>query len=523
MQISNIDSTVFASLLASDLSQLPELSLQSNFAKQQPSYQLLEEAVMSRVVNATIPHGLSQQDRDAYICKLVNEAYMSVKQDDTYTTCFNTMGSVANNLGAECIRGFNVLSDGVTNDVTRLSALINTEAQKKLQAEGWDGNGKLTAPRINYTSCEWDRVLQKFGGVKELSRTYESVTGVKPMFVTADAADALSRVDGKVEDVKLDAETRMDCIKRIMKATRLDESKATRYFNIISTDTAKSLYVNELCLRSLRENRLRDAYTSLKNNLLEDLAYMEAIKKTPLNVPSKSFDTLQANTDKVLRALSLSAYAFASLRKNYHDRQVVLIDKNVLNEDVTADLAEANESLDEGSLNNYTEAYFNNRELPQVGITLREFEFAKGAAANAIEQRNSTKARDFAGSQKRAIASATEEVLTDYVKTMDTNYIPRGMTASDFTDLHARDVRKMTGSLFTSADNSLQSSLYEFVLDVKYPSETLKNMHHRFGELTANLVKANGDDDVGEESLELLDHEVAAETVMSYLNDKYFK
>jgi len=523
MQISTIDSTMFASLLSNDISQLPELSLQSNFAKQQPSYQLLEEAVMSQVMGAEVPRGLTPQERDSYLCRLVSDAYMRVKHDDTYAMCFNTMGSVANNLGAECIRGFNVLADGVSTDVTKLTSRINTEAQKKLQAEGWDSNGKLSRTRVQYTSCDWDRILNKFGGIKEITRTFEQTTGVAPMFATVDATEALSRADGKVENVELDEETRMDCIKRIMKATHLDEARATNYFNIISRETSRSFYINNLCLRNIRENRLCDAYTSLRNNLLEDLAYIEAIKKTPLNVPSKSFDTLQANTDKVLRALSLSAYAFAALRKNFHDRQVVLVDKTVLNEDVTADLAEANESLDEDSLNNYTEAYFANRELPQVGITLREFEFAKNTARDTLEKRQTAKSKGFAGSQKRAIARATEEVLTDYVKTMESKYIPQGMTASDFTTLHSRDVRKMTGSLFTSPDNSLQSSLYEFVLDVKYPSETLKNMHHRFGELTANLVKANGDDDIGEESLDLLDHEVAAETVMSYLNDKYFR
>lgn len=511
MQLSKLDSTVFAEMLALDIDDLPDATLQTAYPSLQSNFSILEEAVMSKVLNATRPLNMSVADHHEFICKLVADAYNEFKNTEEYASCVSKLSNIANTLGAEAIHSFNMLSAAL-NEVDTLEEEIKDDTNKQLSAEGWDG-GKFKAPATEFKSFDWNRLLVPFGGVKEISKLYQDITGHTPLFTTADAVSMTTRVDGQLTNVDMNSETYQDCVARIAKAAHLDVDTAKQYFDIMTNNTKLSAYVAKLYTRDLSESRLTTAAMHLREVLPTLLAQFSAIRKTPLNVADSTMNTLQENADKVLRQINLAAYALLSLRKKFEEDDIVLVDNDVVNEDVTTEAADNGEPVSEEDLHDYVTAYYSDgKEFPHTGIALSAVTFVGNRSRELVEKKYQAKARDYAGCQKRATVNATRKVLTKYANTLSSNT----------PGSNKQRIDNLSRNLFSDADNNLQSSLYEFVLDTKYGSPTLKQMHHRFEELTSQAIK-DAPEGVPQSRLDLIEHEVAAETNIGYLNSKFFK
>ena len=106
-----------------------------------------------------------------------------------------------------------------------------------------------------------------------------------------------------------------------------------------------------------------------------------------------------------------------------------------------------------------------------------------------------------------------------FSESLDYNFIPDGVTKADFVKgVTNTSLNKFTRTVFTTEDHNLQSSLFDFVLDVKYHSPVLKNIHHRFSELAHNAVANNENGSLSQEELNNIDNQVAIELSTDFLN-----
>ena len=150
---------------------------------------------------------------------------------------------------------------------------------------------------------------------------------------------------------------------------------------------------------------------------------------------------------------------------------------------------------------------------------------ATSKAAKAMyDEKRQAKLNNAAHYQRKATLDAAENVCLEYLKHIDTKFIPKGLSVNDFVKGNERHVRKLAKNLFSTNDNNLQSSLYEFVLDTKYPGTVLKDVHHRFGALAQKAVSsAHEGENVSNEALNMINNEVATEMSIKFISNKLFR
>ena len=73
-----------------------------------------------------------------------------------------------------------------------------------------------------------------------------------------------------------------------------------------------------------------------------------------------------------------------------------------------------------------------------------------------------------------------------------------------------------------NSDQNLQSLLYDFIIDVKYPNSKLKAVNQMFSEAAADVMREHEEDGVDEKDLKMVDSTVATKLAVQTINDIVF-
>lgn len=529
MAICDVNSKIFAELLSSNINALPNLSIKTNNPEINSALTIIEERVIAKVrtiLNNQLPDGVDDEERTKQICSWVGAVYQQLKDSHEIDTCFSKITDLANNLSTSINQLFNTLSYNVTSDVQELNKQIEEDTQDILEQNGINTDGTLAEPNMYFKRCNWNKLINEFGGPEVIGQNYSDVTHMAATFNVDDAAEAGDSYVNDEPDISIDSETADDSINRVAEATGEPKEVVTEMYTALTRNYTKKNMFYELYLGKLEHGDYAGAALSIQSHISRMQHLVDGFRKTPLNVPNKVFDQIHANVDKMQQSINLAVYAYASIRKKYNDVKSVLITEDLANEDVLDTAAEEGTPVDEASMYTYVHAYYgtDGQPFPKTGIRLADIQTGSKAAKAMYDEKRQAKLNNAAHYQRKATLDAAENVCLEYLKHIDTKFIPKGLSVNDFVKGNERHVRKLAKNLFSTNDNNLQSSLYEFVLDTKYPGTVLKDVHHRFGALAQKAVSsAHEGENVSNEALNMINNEVAAEMSTNFINDKLFR
>ena len=513
MKIAEVNDDVYITMLAENITEVSDDNvIESNDPEINAATTVIADEVSNEVGDIKREEGQTDEEFQQMICRRVGEAYAKIKRSGKLTACFDKLDEIATRLGTNISLAFTTLGSDVMSDVSTLEADINEDTNLETYAKT-----ELDKPtELRVTKCNWDMLFTKFGGEEEVGGVYKDVTGSEPVYDTNEAVEIADSHIAEIDSVPVDRETAEEIVDRVAYNDESTREDVEMLYKTITNAYALKSFIRNMFVNNLRNHKYGKAVKDFNFAVERYLPILYTFKKTTLNVPDKLFDKLHENMDKVLLAFNLGAYALLSLRKSLERTHSVLLDENVMNEDV-AD----NEEISNAELAAYLHVYHTKpgRPLPSMGIDVRDVKLFGKKALQECELNHQEYKRDMMNNRRSTMTDVATRKLLAFTESLDDNFIPDGVTKADFVKgVTNTSLNKFTRTVFTTEDHNLQSSLFDFVLDVKYHSPVLKNIHHRFSELAHNAVANNENGSLSQEELNNIDNQVAIELSTDFLN-----
>lgn len=504
--------TRYASSLADDLLTLPNLRFSKGIPDFSEAVDCISEALEIRL-------GSSSKSTDpSYMAKAITQQ-VAVKLDELrhcpeHARCFDSIYSLVSTLVEKVGNTYNVLRHTIRPEVEALRtaieektvALIREDNQEAVLQEQAEFKGNL--PVLN-----WDVLIAPIGLNPEV--ICEAVSGLTgDDHITPDQS-AITRAASmwipKMDPLVFHKDTTDDIIGRwIEKTGRVGDSTKLYYVLTNPQEIAEEFGP----LWTMANSGAWGAMSEKLNEVIPTYApLIPAVKQIPLNVTDAMLEQLH-NRFKVLED-TLVMCGFFAICLCAHFREATIIPPGFVN---SAHLGELESNhLTNSDLAKYVKVMYTdeNRDIPYNGITMAQILENRAAAETGWSQTQSSLAANANMIKLSYLVRAAGIVLTDYLANTDASRLPDGWTIGEFVQKNTNEISVLTGRLNSSADNNLESLLYDFVITVHYPSTMVAVAHQMLGYEVIKQLDIS--ENLGSAETALIDYAVAVRLISSFL------
>ena len=525
MNVTEVDSSVYATLMAAEIDEVTDGGLKSDNPDVNAAIDVISEEVNNEVGNIERHPGQTDEEYKQMICERVADAYNKIKKSGKLDVCFDRLDSISKQLGTNIIKSFNVLANDVSGTVDSLAEDITNSANNELDADGvTDPNAAV--PEMHINLCKWNTLFATFGGEEVIADNYKDISGVSPDYKVERAIDTAESHLTEIDSVPVDKDTAKDIVDRIVDGDETKQKDVETMYRAITDQYSLKVFTKSLFSYNVRNHKYGKAIKEFRVYCERYLPILQQFKTTPLNVSDATFDHLHKNMDKVLAVFELGAYTMLSLRKAFNKVNTVLVDENVANEDVLDEMEQNGEGVSNSELAAYVKLYHTlpNKPLPAMGINGKDVKMFGKKAIETCKLKHVEIVQNVAREQRKTMKVIAQEKLLAYVESLDESFLPKGMLRSDFVKgIKNTTLDTFNRHVFTTPDHNLQNCLYDFILDTKYKGTLLKDIHKRYGELITKKVMDADDGNISNTELDNVENEVATELVVNFLNKLFHK
>src|SRR5574344_314014 len=495
MNLTEIDSSVYATMLAAEIDDVTDSGLKTDNPDVNAAIDVISEEVNTEVGDIERKQGQTDEEYKQMICERVANAYNKLKRSGKLNACFDRLDGISKQLGTNIGKSFSILASDVSTTVDELANDITTSTNGELDADGV-ADPNASVPEMRLDLCKWNTLFATFGGEEVIADNYKDISGVSPNYNVETALDTAESHLTEIDSVPVDEETAKEIVERIVDDDETKQKDVETMYRAITNKYSLKSFTKTLFSYNVRNHNYGKAIKEFRVYCERYLPILQQFKKVPLNVSDATFEQMHKNMDKVLAVFELGAYTMVSLRKAFNKVNTVLVDENVANEDV----------LDEMENNGKDVKTFGKKAVETC--KLKHIELVQNVARE----------------QRKTMKVGAQEKLLAYVESLDESFLPKGILRSDFVKgVKNTTLNTFSRHVFTTSDHNLQSCLYDFVLDTKYKGTLLKDIHKRYGELMTKKVMEAEEDAISETDLENVENEVTTELVVNFLDKLFHK
>ena len=537
MKFEEVDSGVYSEMLSSDIEQLEDTEVKTSDPQLKTALEVITNTTFRnlKLSDNDLRRISDPHKRAAFIVQRVADAYTKTKKNTNLQPCFDIVNAVTDAIGGHISSTFSTLSGEVAREADAVEKKIDDKTEKTVQnansTEDTLGKGK-DQKKLALKRVKWDALLNRFGGTEVIASNLKDYTKMTPTFNVDEAIAIGDSVNNTEEDIQLDKDTANDVQNRVAEnisvpkeqEDELKEATADMY-KVITSNYHMHNFMYSMYLKDLNNRKYGKAILNFTQGVRKYLPILQAYKKTELNVSDTYFNKLHKNMDTVLMNFEIGAYAMASLRKKLMENNTILLDEGVVNPDVESQEADEGKPITEAAMSVYYDGFCNsdNSRIPTLGIKASDIRLYKDRASDIVKQKELEFKANLSKYQNKAKQIATEQELHAYLESLDDSFVPRGLTRSDFVRGHdSSTVQKVLHNMQANSDQNLQSLLYDFIIDVKYPNSKLKTVNQMFSEAAADVMREHEEDGVDEKDLKMVDSTVATKLAVQTINDIVF-
>lgn len=534
MNVEEVDSGVYSEMLGPDIDKLENTEVKTADPQLMKAIQIITNSVLRnlKLDSQRLRTFTDREEANRYIIANVANVYNRVKKNQNLLPCFAIVNAVTGMIGNHVGTAFSTLSGEVAHDAEKLEQNIDEGTEEVLEDEGVTGEKADEAPQLKLQRVKWDSIINRFGGLEVLT---DNIRDYSKLSATLDVDEAIAigdSVNNTEEDVELDKETAKDVQERVVENINVPENKeaevkeaTAEMYKVITSNYHMHNFMYTLYMKALKDRRYGRAILDFSEGVKKYLPILQAFKKTALNVSDEHFDKLHKNMDVVLMNFEVGAYAMASIRKRMMEKNTILLDEGVVNPDVEEKEAEEGAPINDTAMAVYFHGFCDgdHAKIPVLGVKASDIRLYKDKAANVIKEQRLAKKANLSAYQSKAKLQATEKALYGYLESIDSSFVPKGLTRSDFIKGHlGSSAQKVLHQMNNNGNKSLQGLLYDFVIDVKYPTSKLKALSNLFSDTVADTMREHENDGVDDKDLEMIDSTVATKMVVKTLDDLIF-
>lgn len=525
MHLTDIDSSVYATMMAAEIDNVEDKGLKTDDPDVNAAIDVISEEVSNNVGDIERKSDQTEEEYKQMICERVAEAYNKVKRSGKLDVCFERLDNVAKQLGANISKSFSILASDVSTTVDTLASDITTAANNELDATGaTDPDAAVLEMKLNL--CKWDTMLATFGGEEVIVDNYKDITNTSPNYNVETAINTVDSHLTEIDSIPVDEETAKEIVERIVDKDETAKKDVETMYRAITNKYSLKSFTKTLFSYNVRNHKYGKAIKEFRVYCERYLPILQKFKNTALNVSDATFEQMHKNMDKVLAVFELGAYTMLTLRKAFNKANTVLVDENVANEDILDNMEKNGEGISNAELAAYVQVYHTlpNKALPAMGINGRDVKLFGKKALETCKLNHIELVQNVAREQRKTMKAIAQDKLLAYVESLDESFLPKGIVRNDFIKgIKNTTLNTFNRHVFTTADHNLQSCLYDFILDTKYKGTQLKNIHKRYGELMTQKIMESEDDAVSNEDLDNIENTVATELAVGFINNLLHK
>lgn len=510
MSIINQNSSAFAPIIGND-----------EFVKSSPNLRINPSvSVISNVVDmiAQKVEMECELSKKPFSPELVIKMYDKVKQDKNNGTLFEKLDDVSKKLGANILNVFNTIQYEVKPTVDKLQSEILAMTNKILgDDEVVDDEGNSTVEVVDENTEE---VIEEAGGSEEAEECFKSATKMNSGFdsVVRLYLDKKLEVESITPD-EVGEETIKESITNIDTESQIKEDAATEAWNLISNSYNLRKFMYELCADSAKNGNYFKCVTNIKHAVNVVKPALLAWKKTFVNTTDKINEKIHANIDKALTVITTGLYTLNQINKIYKDKNTIVLtvdDKKIL---VNRENMKANNLTNDDVVKHLRVKYFSShRNIPSTGISAREILSSKEKVSKTYEADLNTRKLRALSNRHSAMASAMKSVLTTYLENTDPTKLPNGVDGKLFAKHNASIINSFAKRLESKNDTNLQSSIFDFVIDMWHRNTPVAKAHKLFGQEVVNHLKL--EPSMEDMHIKMIDTSVAVDIATDFIVDK---
>lgn len=525
MNLTEIDSSVYATMLAAEIDDVTDSGLKTDNPDVNAAIDVISEEVNTEVSDIERKQGQTDEEYKQMICERVADAYNKLKRSGKLNACFDRLDGISKQLGTNIGKSFSILASDVSTTVDELANDITTSTNGELDADGV-ADPNASVPEMRLDLCKWSTLFATFGGEEVIADNYKDISGVSPNYNVETALDTAESHLTEIDSVPVDEETAKEIVERIVDDDETKQKDVETMYRAITNKYSLKSFTKTLFSYNVRNHNYGKAIKEFRVYCERYLPILQQFKKVPLNVSDATFEQMHKNMNKVLAVFELGAYTMVSLRKAFNKVNTVLVDENVANEDVLDEMEKNGEGVSNTELAAYVQVYHKlpNKAFPSMGINGKDVKTFGKKAVETCKLKHIELVQNVAREQRKTMKVVAQEKLLAYVESLDESFLPKGILRSDFVKgVKNTTLNTFSRHVFTTSDHNLQSCLYDFVLDTKYKGTLLKDIHKRYGELMTKKVMEAEEDAISETDLDNVENEVATELVVNFLNKLFHK
>lgn len=446
------------------------------------------------------------------------EMYSKMKKDPTNSVLFDKLDDVANQLGSNITGVFNTIQYSVKPTVDKLhSDITNMVTRIMSEDEVVDEEGKSTVEVVDDDPSE---TIENLGGAEEVEECFKSNTKMNGGFssVVRLYLDRKFAVEN-ITDTEVGDDVLKEGIKNVETESNVEEEAATEAWNLISNNYNLKQFMFELCADSAKNGNYYKCVSNMKHAVKVIKPAVLAWRKTFLNVTDKVNEKVQRNIDNVLSVIEAGAYTLNIINKLYdkHSTIVMKVDGNKVV--VNRNNMRANMLTDEDVTKHLRIKYFSkNRTVPSLGINAKEIVSNKDKVAKEFEEDTNMLHARLIQNRRSATVKAMRSVLSSYLENTDPTKLPAGVNGTVFARQNSPIIDKYANRLEANSDRNLQSSLFDFVIEMWHRNTPVAKAHSLFGkEVVKQLELEPALEDM---HIKMIDTVVAASIASDFIVEK---
>ena len=525
MNFTDVNSSVYAAMLAAEIDEVADNGLKSDNPEVNSAIDVITEEVENVAGDLERKDGQTDEEYKQMICERIGAAYDKIKRSGRLDACFDRLDSIAKQLGTHISQSFSILANDVTEDVNNLEEDITAETNNELDADGVT-DPKADTPEMMLNLCKWDTLFATFGGEEVIAGNYKDITGAEPTYNVDNAVEVADSHLTEIDSVPVDKETAEEIVDRVSYDDETTKKDVETMYRAITNKYSLQTLTKNMYSYNVRNHKYGKAIKDFRVCCERYLPILQKFKKSQFNVSDSVFEQMHKNMDKVLAVFELGAYTMMSLRRALNRAHTVLVDENVANEDVLDEMEKNGEGIDNAELAAYVHIYHTvpNKAFPAMGINGKDVKMFGRKALETCRLNHIELVQNAARQQRKTMKFVATNKLLAYVESLDSSFIPKGMTKADYVKgIKNTSLDKFNRQVFTTEDHNLQSCLYDFVLDTKYRGTLLKDIHNRYGELMTKKVLEADEDSISNTDLDNVENEVATELAVNFINKLFHK
>ena len=525
MNFTDVNSSVYAAMLAAEIDEVADNGLKSDNPEVNSAIDVITEEVENVAGDLERKDGQTDEEYKQMICERIGAAYDKIKRSGRLDACFDRLDSIAKQLGTHIGQSFSILANDVTEDVNNLEEDITAETNNELDADGVT-DPKADTPEMMLNLCKWDTLFATFGGEEVIAGNYKDITGAEPTYNVDNAVEVADSHLTEIDSVPVDKETAEEIVDRVSYDDETTKKDVETMYRAITNKYSLQTLTKNMYSYNVRNHKYGKAIKDFRVCCERYLPILQKFKKSQFNVSDSVFEQMHKNMDKVLAVFELGAYTMLSLRRALNRAHTVLVDENVANEDVLDEMEKNGEGIDNAELAAYVQVYHTipNKAFPAMGINGKDVKMFGRKALETCRLNHIELVQNAARQQRKTMKFVATNKLLAYVESLDSSFIPKGMTKADYVKgIKNTSLDKFNRQVFTTEDHNLQSCLYDFVLDTKYRGTLLKDIHNRYGELMTKKVLEADEDSISNTDLDNVENEVATELAVNFINKLFHK